>query len=153
MSKICPESCTQIAHTCSCGLEDTERLEEVQESLHARRLGRQLNDYAVLGYVHDLRAELFGQHSDRVEVLMLETQSLGRSEDGLGVGSGPTLEVVGKGGLTLELGMLTSRLVERTTGQLVVDIFGPKDGDLGEEQFTLNHACFGIIKDGPYGYL
>lgn len=84
---------------------------------------------------------------------MLQAESLGRSEDGLGVRSGAALEVVGKGGLTLELGMLTPWLVERTTCQLVVDILGPKDGNLSEEKLALNHAGFRIIEDGPYGDL
>ena len=121
----------------------------------------------MLAHVDDAPAKLRRQHLDRLQVVALEAEGLYRGErrrlrcvaavrGRLGVGG--VLELLGEGGLALELGMLCVWLeaawfVCGPADKLLLDVLGAEDGDFCEQELTLDAVRVRVVEDSPDRYL
>ena len=167
-----PKRKKETSLTRPCRLEHAKRLEEREERLDALRLAAHLHDDAVLAHVDNAAAELCAEHLDRLQVIALEAERLARRQRRRGLlALGGVLELLRERGLARELALgvrgggeggvrgdgrregARARLVRGPTEELVLEVLGAEDGNLGEEELALDAVRVGVVEDGPYGYL
>lgn len=119
--------------------------------------------------VDDLCAELGGQHSDGVEVLVFEAESLGGREGGGWEGGGrgrgrgrgkggsvggvcAAFEILDEDGLLVKfcVRVVWSAWLEcRAACELLFEVFWAEDRDFDEEELARDDFCVCVIQDGP----
>ena len=126
----------------------------------------------MLAHVDNAAAELRAEHLDRLQVVALEAERLARRQRRRGLlALGGVLELLRERGLARELALgvrggggggvrgdggregTRARLVRGPAEELVLQVLGAEDGDLGEEELALDAVRVGVVEDGPYGYL
>jgi len=144
-------------------LEDAVRPDELEEGVDALRLARHLDNDALVADVDELAAELLGEEAQAAQVRVLHAQRLGRRQ---------ALRLLVDVDARVDLARRAVRVVDvlldgrallgalgrgedvgALVGELVLEVLGPEDRDLGEEELALDRAGAGVVEDGPDGDL
>lgn len=144
-------------------LEDAVRPDELEEGVDALRLARHLDNDALVADVDELAAKLLGEEAQAAQVRVLHAQRLRRRQ---------TLRLLVDVDARVDLARRAVRVVDvlldgrallgalgrgedvgALVGELVLEVLGPEDRDLGEEELALDRAGAGVVEDGPDGDL
>lgn len=149
---VCKRS---VSHTRSGALEDTERSDKLHERINSERLGRHLDNAVVSANIEHLAAKLMGEVGDGLQVLILVSEGLTRSQSagvevlsqGLSVCLAIGLGFLRREPTALELGLGVGHFP--VVCQKLFKVLGAENADLGQQELALHKRGGGVVEDGP----
>lgn len=154
-----------VEPTRTSSLKDSIRPDELEESIHPRRLSRHLNNHGIVTEVNNLATKLLGNSVDASEMSVLLPQRLGGGKSTLlpsvvatnaRMSIGNSVESVVNvltNGRSLLDALGSGEDVGSLVGELVLEVLGAENRDLGEKELALDRLGAGVVENGPDGDL
>lgn len=135
----------QSSHTGSSQFQNTKGLQKLDEVGDTLGLSTKLDNAVTIGDICDLSTKLMAQRSDCLQMFVLVTQSLGRSN---------VIGVEATGTRTRSRSALRNSILVHLAVMLeeFLKELGTEKRNLGQQKFTLHEGSVSVVEDSPDRY-